>query len=202
MIYEQLYDYDAQLRQAHGSLLCGCDEAGRGPLAGPVCCAAVILPQDARFEWLNDSKKVTEKRRERLYEEIVEAALYWSCEFVDNEDIDKMNILAASLWGMKKAVENLTVKPDFIAVDGNKKPDFNGIACEPVVKGDSKSASIAAASIIAKVTRDRFMRALDEKYPQYGFAKHKGYPTKEHYAAIAQYGVTQYHRLTFLHDGR
>ena len=199
MIYEQLYELDSRLRQEHGSLLCGCDEAGRGPLAGPVSCAAVILSHDDRFEWLNDSKKVTEKRRERLFEEITSRALYWNCVFISNDDIDRMNILAASLYGMQKAVGGLDVLPNFVIVDGNRKPDFDNLSCEAVVKGDSKSASIAAASIIAKVSRDRFMRELDKTYPKYGFAKNKGYPTKEHYAAIANFGITPYHRLTFLH---
>ena len=198
MIYEPLYIFDDELRAEYGPLLCGCDEAGRGPLAGPVSCAAVILKPEERFEWLNDSKKVSEKRRERLFAEITERALYYKIVFIDNKTIDEINILRASLEGMKRAALSLGVAPSYIAFDGGLAPECGDIPCGCVVRGDARSASIAAASVLAKVARDRFMRELDEKYPQYGFAKHKGYPTKEHYAAIAKHGISEYHRRTFL----
>ena len=198
MIYDQLYAFDAQKREvcAHG-LLCGVDEAGRGPLCGPVCCAAVILRPESRFDYLTDSKKVSEKRREKLYEEIVANALDWAVVLVDNEQVDSLNILGATMLGMQQAVQQLKSAPELVLVDGNRAP---ALAClsETVVKGDANSASIAAASILAKVTRDRFMLELDRKYPQYGFAKHKGYPTREHYAAIEEYGICEFHRRTFL----
>ncbi len=197
MIYENLYEFDAAVALGCGPYVCGADEAGRGPLAGPVACAAVILNRESRFEWLTDSKKVTEKRRERLYDEICEQALAYKVMLIDNETIDRINILNASLLGMKQAAESLEPKPSILLVDGNKTPQTE-LQVKSIVKGDSISACIAAASVLAKVTRDRFMRELDARFPQYGFAVHKGYPTKAHYEAIEKYGVCEYHRLTFL----
>ena len=197
MIYEPLYAFDALLRMNAGGWLCGVDEAGRGPLAGPVACAAVILRPDSRFDYLNDSKKVSEKHREALYDTIVRECAAWAVVLIDNETIDAINILQASLRGMRQAVEQLTVCPALALVDGNRAPTL-GVPCETVIGGDAKSASIAAASILAKVTRDRFMRDLAQRYPQYNFDKNKGYPTKEHYAAIDAYGITPYHRRSFL----
>ena len=196
MIYETLYEFDSQLRSDHG-LFCGVDEAGRGPLAGPVCCAACILPEDVRIDGLNDSKKISEKKREALFDEIRAKALCFNIVFVDSETIDRINILAATMLGMKQAVEGLVSVPAFAAIDGNKVPDLS-IPAESFVKGDARSASIAAASVLAKVSRDRLMREYAEKYPQYGFEKHKGYGTKQHYEAIEKYGVLPIHRRTFL----
>ncbi|MCI5809936.1 MAG: ribonuclease HII [Oscillospiraceae bacterium] len=179
------------------SWLCGADEAGRGPLAGPVFAAAVILPRNAEIEGLNDSKKLSEKKRELLYDTIVEKAVAYQICMVDEKEIDRINILAASMLAMKKAVEGLCVCPDVAYIDGNRVPNLK-IPAIPVVKGDAVSASIAAASILAKVSRDRFMLELDRQYPQYGFARHKGYPTKEHYERIGRYGISPVHRISFL----
>lgn len=177
--------------------ICGADEAGRGPLAGPVFAAAVILPRNAEIEGLNDSKKLSEKKRELLYDTIVEKAVAYQICMVDEKEIDRINILAASMLAMKKAVEGLCVCPDVAYIDGNRVPNLK-IPAIPVVKGDAVSASIAAASILAKVSRDRFMLELDRQYPQYGFARHKGYPTKEHYECIGRYGISPVHRISFL----
>ncbi len=197
MIYENLYLFDDSYRKAYGEI-CGVDEAGRGPLVGPVAVAAVILEPGVRYEWLNDSKKVTEKRRERLYGEIIGSCVAYHVELIDNRTIDEMNILGATLYGMKICVEKMQGSGAAAAlIDGNKTP---AVTCPAfaVVKGDANSASIAAASILAKVTRDRFMEELGKQYPCYGFEKHKGYPTKEHYEAIKKYGITEYHRMSFL----
>ena len=191
-----LYEFDAQLRQ-NAPILCGVDEAGRGPLAGPVCVAACVLPENFTLEGLNDSKKLSEKKREALYDPILQNALYYSVVFVDEAQIDQINILQATMQGMARCVHTLGVDPDLVLIDGNKCPDIVS-TCQFVIGGDGKSACIAAASILAKVTRDRFMKKLDETYPQYGFAKHKGYGTKAHYEAIATYGITPVHRKTFL----
>lgn len=179
------------------SWICGADEAGRGPLAGPVFAAAVILPRNAEIEGLNDSKKLSEKKRELLYDTIVEKAVAYQICMVDEKEIDRINILAASMLAMKKAVEGLCVCPDVAYIDGNRVPNLK-IPAIPVVKGDAVSASIAAASILAKVSRDRFMLELDRQYPQYGFARHKGYPTKEHYERIGRCGISPVHRISFL----
>ena len=193
-----LFAYDRELRRREGiALLCGADEAGRGPLAGPVFAAAVILPRNAEIEGLNDSKKLSEKKRELLYDTIVEKAVAYQICMVDEKEIDRINILAASMLAMKKAVEGLCVCPDVAYIDGNRVPNLK-IPAIPVVKGDAVSASIAAASILAKVSRDRFMLELDRQYPQYGFARHKGYPTKEHYERIGRYGISPVHRISFL----
>ena len=197
MIYEELYSFDAEQRALLGCI-CGVDEAGRGPLAGPVCCAAVLFGGDERFEWLNDSKKVSEKRREVLFEQIKENCVAYHIELIDNNTIDELNILGATMLGMKRCAEALMPYGAAAAlIDGNRCPEA-ALHCVPVIKGDAHSASIAAASVLAKVTRDRYMVQLDSEYPQYGFAVHKGYPTKAHYAALEAYGITPYHRRSFL----
>lgn len=177
--------------------ICGVDEAGRGPLAGPVCAAAVILPEGLIIDGVNDSKKLTEKKREALYDEIIEKAVSCSICFGSVEDIEKKNILVTTLETMKKCIETLSVSADYAIIDGNKKPSLN-IPCEYIIKGDAKSMSIACASILAKVTRDRLMRKYAEKYPEYGFDKHKGYGTKAHTQAILEFGPCEIHRLSFL----
>lgn len=177
-------------------LIAGVDEAGRGPLAGPVCVAAVILPENAYLEKINDSKKLSDKVKDRLYDQIKEIAVAYSVVLVSHEEIDKLNILYATFKGMCDAVDGLSVKPDYVLIDGNKISGME-IPHECVVKGDSKSISIAAASILAKVTRDRYMMELDEKYPEYNFKKHKGYPTKDHYEALKKYGASDVHRRSF-----
>lgn len=177
--------------------ICGVDEAGRGPLAGPVCAAAVILPKDVIIDGVNDSKKLSEKKRDLLYDKIKSEALDYSIAFASEKEIDELNILQATFLAMKRAVDGLKVKPDWVMVDGNKMPpiDTNG---ETVIKGDAQSASIACASILAKVTRDRLMLEKAEKYPQYQFEKHKGYGTKLHYEMLDKYGASEIHRQTFL----
>lgn len=177
--------------------ICGCDEAGRGPLCGPVVAAAVILPIDLEIPGLNDSKKLTEKKRELLFDVIREKAIAYAIAEASPEEIDDINILNASMLAMNRAVEALSVKADFALIDGNCSRGFQ-IPTETVVKGDAKSASIAAASILAKVTRDRQCAELDKQYPEYNIAKHKGYPTKEHMDAVRKYGPSPIHRKTFL----
>lgn len=177
--------------------LAGVDEAGRGPLAGPVTAAAVVLPEDAVIDGLNDSKKLSEKRREELFDVIRDNALAYAVYSVDEKRIDEINILQATFEAMRGAVGALDVIPDLVLVDGNRSPGLE-LPCETVVKGDSKSMSIAAASILAKVTRDRYMRRMAEIYPGYGFEKHKGYGTKAHYEAIERLGICDIHRRTFL----
>ena len=179
-------------------IVCGIDEAGRGPLAGPVCAAAVILPRNLEIAGLNDSKKLTDKRRRELYDVITAEALAYGIAFADEKEIDEVNILQATFLAMKRAAEQLGIKPNLALVDGNRAPDLGDIPVKTIVKGDSLSASIAAASILAKVTRDRLMEELDEKYPAYGFAVHKGYGTKAHYAALIEQGPCEVHRRTFL----
>ena len=178
------------------SAVCGVDEAGRGPLAGPVCAAAVIL--DEEIEGLNDSKKLSEKKREELFPVIKEKALSYSIAFASVEEIEEYNILNATYLAMNRAIEGLGIPADFALIDGNRVPTDIKIPCETVVKGDAKSASIAAASILAKVTRDRLMLEEDKKYPEYNFKKHKGYGTKEHTDAILKYGMSPIHRPSFL----
>ncbi len=194
------FDWYAWERRAestgHGPV-CGVDEAGRGPLAGPVCAAAVILPMDLSIPGLNDSKKLTEKKREALFPLIQEQALAWSVGWATAEEIDEINILQATFLAMKRAVEGLSQQPGWALVDGNRMPPLS-IPGEIVVKGDAQCASIAAASILAKVSRDRLLREWDQLYPQYGFAKHKGYGTKAHYEAIQQFGLLPIHRRSFL----
>ena len=192
-----LYTFDAAKRAEHGNI-CGVDEAGRGPLCGPVCVAAVILNPDDPIEGVNDSKKLTEKKREALFDEIIEKALAYKIVFVGPEIIDRDNILNATMGGMKQAVEELDIVPNLVLVDGNRTPAGLQIPAQPVVKGDATSASIGAASVLAKVSRDRYMLELDRQYPQYQLAKHKGYPTKLHYELIAQYGIQPFYRRSFL----
>ena len=177
--------------------ICGVDEAGRGPLAGPVCAAAVILPHDTVIEGVNDSKKLTEKKRELLYDIIIEKALACSVAFGSPQEIDEINILQSTLLTMKRAIESLKIKADYAIIDGNKIPDID-IPCESIVKGDARSMSIACASILAKVSRDRLMYKYAEKYPVYQFDKHKGYGTKVHTQAILENGPCEIHRMTFL----
>lgn len=192
------YGYDREAQAAFG-IVCGTDEAGRGPLAGSVVAAAVVLPPDLVIPGLDDSKKLTEKKREALYDVIRREALAYGIAESTAEQIDRTNILAASLDAMRRAVEQVkdTVTPGLVLVDGNRPTDF-GVPCRCVVKGDGISQSIAAASVLAKVTRDRQMEALDRLYPEYGFAKHKGYPTKEHKLAVYEFGPSPIHRRSFL----
>ena len=179
--------------------IAGVDEAGRGPLAGPVCAAAVIIPEGIVIEGINDSKKLSVKKRELLFEEIIKKALCYSVSFTEPEIIDKINIKQATSLAMHNAVRGLSVSPSFIIIDGNDNISFD-IPYKYIVKGDSLSQSIAAASILAKVSRDRLMEALDEKYPGYGLKKHKGYGTKEHMEAIRKLGVSEIHRKSFITD--
>ena len=191
------YEYEKQAMAEGFEVVCGVDEAGRGPLCGPVCAAAVILPVDCEIEGINDSKKLSEKKRDMLYDIIKEKALAYSVVMVDAKTIDEINILQATFKAMREAVDSLSIKADIALIDGNQKPGLS-IEERTLVKGDAKSISIAAASILAKVTRDRYCIELDEKYPQYQFAKHKGYGTKLHYEMIAEHGICEEHRKTFL----
>lgn len=193
---QAMLDYDKQVYAAHG-VFCGVDEAGRGPLAGDVYAAAVILGENHGIEGLDDSKKLSEKRREELFDEIREKAQAWCVATASIAEIEEMNILQAALLAMQRAVQGLSVQPAYLLVDGNKSPSLV-IPCETVIKGDATSASIAAASIMAKVARDRYMTEQAKYYPQYGFEKHKGYGTAEHRAAILQYGACPLHRPSFL----
>ena len=178
-------------------LICGVDEAGRGPLAGPVCAAAVILPKGLVIPGLNDSKKLTDKRRRELFPIIQQEAVSFGVAFASQEEIDEINILQATFLAMRRAIDQLDPKPDFALIDGNRETDF-GVPCKTVIKGDSLSANIAAASVLAKVTRDNWMMEAAEKYPGYGFEIHKGYGTKAHYAALEKLGPCAIHRRTFL----
>ena len=191
------YDYEKAKKELGYTAICGCDEAGRGPLCGPVVAAAVILPDDVEIEGLNDSKKLTEKRREALFDVIKEKAIAYAIAEASPAEIDEINILNASMLAMRRAVEALPVKADFALIDGNCSRGFI-IPTETVVKGDAKSASIAAASILAKVTRDRICIEQDKEYPEYGIAKHKGYPTKDHMDAVREHGPSPIHRRSFL----
>lgn len=178
-------------------VICGVDEAGRGPLAGPVCAAAVILPANTDIPGLDDSKKLSDKRRRELMPIIKENAIAYGIAFADEKEIDEINILQATYLAMERAIAQLEVRPELCLIDGNRTKDF-GIPVQTVVHGDSLSASIAAASILAKVTRDDYMLQLAEKYPQYSFEVHKGYGTKAHYAALTEFGPCDAHRMTFL----
>lgn len=177
--------------------ICGVDEAGRGPLAGPVCAAAVILPANLEIPGLNDSKKLSDKRRRELYPVIMEQAVAYGIGLADHKEIDEINILQATFLAMERAMQNLSVKPELALIDGNREKDF-GVPVKTVVHGDSLSASIAAASVLAKVTRDDIMLTMAEEYPGYGFEIHKGYGTKAHYQALAEKGPCPIHRKTFL----
>lgn len=191
------YSYEKAAHENGFLSVCGIDEAGRGPLAGPVCAAAVILPDGAYIEGLNDSKKLSEKKRDGLYDIITETAISWSVAFADVGEIEEFNILEATFIAMKRALDGLEVKPDYALVDGNRSPKGLCVPCKTVIKGDSLSCSIAAASIIAKVTRDRLMLRYAEEYPLYGFEKHKGYGTAAHYSAVDKYGLCPIHRPSF-----
>ena len=191
------FKFENEAKAQGYNIVCGIDEAGRGPLAGPVCAAAVILSEGCEIEGINDSKKLTEKKREALYDVIIEKALAYGIATADEKEIDEINILQATYLAMNRAFQKLSIKPDMALVDGNRDPKL-GVPTQTIVKGDARSMSIAAASILAKVTRDRFMLEMDEKYPQYQFAKHKGYGTKLHYEMLAQYGPSEIHRMTFL----
>lgn len=195
-LHKELFEHDSELRKKY-PVICGVDEAGRGPLAGDVYAAAVVLDDQVLINYLNDSKKLSEKRRELLYDEIIEKADAYSVATASVEEIDRLNILNATMLAMKRAVEGLDIKPDLALIDGNRLPELE---CESrfVIHGDAVSASIAAASILAKVSRDRYMKRLDEQYPQYCFSQHKGYGTKLHYEKIAEFGVSEVHRRTFL----
>ncbi len=193
------YEFDAAYRESGAGLFCGVDEAGRGPLAGPVYAAAVILPPQPEIAGLNDSKKISEKKREALFPVICETALSYAIGTASVEEIDELNILQATFLAMRRAVEGLSVTPAFALIDGNRTPAGIAIPCQTVVKGDALSASIAAASILAKVSRDHYLAELDKQYPEYGFAAHKGYGTPAHYAALRTYGMAPVHRKTFLH---
>ena len=193
----ELWKFEHQCYDEGFEIVCGVDEAGRGPLAGPVCAAAVILPRDLEIEGLNDSKKLSDKRRRALFEQITAQAVSYGIAFATEQEIDEINILQATFLAMRRAMERLTVRPSIALIDGNREKDF-GLPVKTVVKGDSLSANIAAASVLAKVTRDDFMLRQAELYPQYGFDIHKGYGTRAHYAALEQYGPCLIHRRSFL----
>ena len=195
---EKLKEIENELYLKGAKRICGIDEAGRGPLAGPVVVAAVIMPEDSFIEGVNDSKKVSEKKREKLYDEITSSAIAWGVGIIEPQEIDDINILNATKKGVTTALKELIEKPDIILVDALTGIDTLGIPYQSIIKGDAKSYSIAAASIIAKVTRDRIMRQWDEIYPEYGFEKHKGYGTKAHIDAIKNIGICPIHRKTFV----
>lgn len=197
MSQENMWEIEEDYFAKGVRLICGVDEAGRGPLAGPVCAAAVILPAGLRIPGLNDSKKLSDKKRRELFPLIKEQAIAYGIGFADEKEIDDINILQATFLAMERAIENLSVKPECILLDGNRTKDF-GIPVETVVGGDSRSANIAAASVLAKVTRDDLMMEMAEKFPQYGFEVHKGYGTKAHYAALQEFGPCAIHRMSFL----
>ena len=189
--------YEKEAHENGFEVVCGVDEAGRGPLAGPVFAAAVILPENYSHEILNDSKKLSEKKRDLVYDDIIKDAVAWSVGIATEKEIDDINILNATFLAMKRAVDGLSIKPDLAYIDGNQYPK-TGVKEVTIIKGDSKCMSVAAASIIAKVSRDRFMLKIAEEYPQYQFEKHKGYGTKLHYEMIEQHGVSPVHRKSFL----
>ena len=191
-IEEEIYSKNENIKY-----ICGIDEAGRGPLAGPVVVASVIMPHDSMIEGVNDSKKVSEKKREELYEKIIEESISYGVGIMDHNEIDEYNILNATKMGLTNSLKELTVKPDLIVVDALNKINTKGIPYDSIIKGDAKCYNIAAASIIAKVTRDRIMRQWDEIYPQYGFIAHKGYGTAKHISAIKEYGLCPIHRKSF-----
>ncbi|WP_028514986.1 ribonuclease HII [Ruminococcus flavefaciens] len=196
VLHKELFDYDTELRKEY-PVICGVDEAGRGPLAGDVYAAAVILNDSVLIDYLNDSKKISEKRRELLYDEVIAKADAYCVATASVQEIDELNILQATMLAMRRAVDGLGVNPDLALIDGNRLPQLN-CKSQFVIHGDAVSASIAAASILAKVSRDRYMRELDEKYPEYCFSQHKGYGTKLHYEKIAEFGISEVHRKTFL----
>ncbi len=197
MADKNMWEIERSLAAQGYQMVCGIDEAGRGPLAGPVCAAAVILPANLEISGLDDSKKLSDKRRRDLMPVIKEKAIAYGIGFASHEEIDEINILQATFLAMERALAQLSVKPDFALIDGNREKDF-GLPVKTVVKGDSLSANIAAASILAKVTRDDFMEQMAKEYPQYAFEVHKGYGTKAHYAALTEHGPSPIHRMTFL----
>lgn len=197
-----LTQFDTAIREEGFPVIAGVDEAGRGPLAGPVVAAAVILPPEVEIEGLNDSKKLTSARREALFSVITQTALSYCVSGASVEEIESLNILQATFLAMRRAVEGLSVPVDLLLIDGNQMPGGLSVSARTVVKGDGRSASIAAASILAKVTRDRYMVQMDTQYPGYGFAQHKGYGTKAHYAVLAQKGLSPLHRPSFLKKWR
>ena len=194
----KLKEDESKLYSDKVKLIAGIDEAGRGPLAGPVVVGVAIMPRDSMIEGINDSKKVSEKKREKLYDIITEEAIAWSVGIADQNEIDNINILNATKLALTRAIEGLEIKPDFILVDALTNIDTKGITYKSIIKGDAKEYSIAVASILAKVTRDRMMRQYDEIYPQYGFAAHKGYGTAKHIAAIKENGPCMLHRRSFI----
>ncbi len=196
VLHKELFDFDSELRTEY-PILCGVDEAGRGPLAGDVYAAAVVLNDNVLIDYLNDSKKISEKRRELLFDEIIEKADAYCIATASVAEIDELNILQATMLAMKRAVDGLGIKPDMALIDGNRIPELECPA-DNVIKGDAKSASISAASVLAKVARDRYMREIAEKYPQYCFEQHKGYGTKLHCDMLKKYGASDLHRKTFL----
>ena len=193
----ELWELENEIYDSGVELICGVDEAGRGPLAGPVCAAAVILPRGLEIEGLNDSKKLSEKKRDKLFDAICAEAVSYGIAFASVEEIEEINILNAAMLAMNRAIERLSVKPALALVDGNRNSAIK-MPSRCVVKGDAKCADIAAASILAKVTRDRYMLEMAVKYPEYHFEKHKGYGTKLHYEALREYGPCEIHRLSFL----
>ena len=193
----ELWTLENEIYDEGITLLCGVDEAGRGPLAGPVCAAAVILPRNCVIPGLNDSKKLTEKKREALYDVILESAVSCGIAFATVEEIEEHNILVATFMAMNRAIAQLDPRPELALIDGNRNTDIR-LPSRCIVGGDGKCADIAAASVLAKVTRDRYMLQMAEQYPEYGFEKHKGYGTKAHYEAIRQYGPSPIHRPSFL----
>jgi len=196
ILHSELFEFDSDVRKNY-SVICGVDEAGRGPLAGDVYAAAVILNDNVKIVGLNDSKKLSEKKREELFDVIIEKADAYCIATASVKEIDELNILQATMLAMKRAVEGLEIKPEYALVDGNKVPSLNCKA-DFLIKGDAKSASVAAASVLAKVARDRYMKKIAEEYPQYIFEKHKGYGTKLHYEKILEHGPSDVHRMTFL----
>ena len=197
MSVQNMWEIEDSLFDQGIGVICGVDEAGRGPLAGPVYAAAVILPRDLEIPGLTDSKKLSGKKRRELFPIIQEQAVAFGIGVASEKEIDEINILQATFLAMKRALEKLSVRPDLALIDGNRETDF-GVPAKTVVKGDSLSASIAAASILAKVSRDDYMMELAQKYPQYGFDIHKGYGTKAHYQALREFGPSEVHRMTFL----
>lgn len=192
-----LWELENEIYNSGLELICGVDEAGRGPLAGPVCAAAVILPRGLVIDGLNDSKKLTEKKRDALFDTIKDSAISYGIAFATVEEIEELNILSATMLAMNRAIAQLEPKPQLALIDGNRNKEIE-INSQCVVKGDSRCADIAAASILAKVTRDRYMLEMAEKYPEYHFEKHKGYGTKLHYEALREYGPSEIHRMSFL----
>ena len=193
----ELWEVENEIYASGAGLLCGVDEAGRGPLAGSVCAAAVILPRGLEIPGLNDSKKLSEKKREALYDVIISSAVAYGIAFAEVEEIERLNILRATFLAMNRAIAQLSAKPALALIDGNRNSGIE-MPSRCIVKGDSRCADIAAASILAKVTRDRYMIKMAEVYPQYGFERHKGYGTRQHYAALREHGASPIHRMSFL----